>query len=77
MLVFVTSIARNANGYFVYPFAYLVLEQEYLCDASGTGVFESCTKEQICEENLTIKVDTTQEFYLKNWQIEMGLVCMP
>ena len=45
MLAFVTSIARNANGYFVYPFAYLVLQQEYLCDADGTGVFESCTKE--------------------------------
>ena len=37
ILAFVTIFARNANGYFLYPFAYLVLEQTFLCDANGDG----------------------------------------
>ena len=49
ILAFVTIFARNANGYFIYPFAYLVLGQKYLCNTKGDGQFESCTREQICD----------------------------
>lgn len=31
LLTFVNSVARNAGCYMYYPFAYLVLQQQYLC----------------------------------------------
>ena len=60
LLTFVTSIARNGGCYMYYTFAYLVLEQEYLCIKSDTGKFDAaasvsgdslyqqCTREEIC-----------------------------
>ena len=78
LLTFVVCIARNANNYIYYPYAYLVLEQHYLCE-NESGEFLSCTREEICEgENLpNYKVDTSYEYYLDNWFVQMNLVCTP
>ena len=35
MLTFVTSILRNSGNYIYYTFAYLILEQHYLCSWGG------------------------------------------
>ena len=43
ILTFVTCIARNANNYFYYPFAYLVLEQQFECEKGG--IWQSCSSE--------------------------------
>ena len=78
MLAFVTCVARNANHYFYYPFAYLVLEQQFLCDAKGTGIYTSCTKEQICSSGdraIPFKVDESYEYFIQNWYTEMDLLC--
>ena len=39
LLTFVTCVARNGGTYFYYPFAYLVLEQKFICyfDGLDTG----------------------------------------
>ena len=80
MLAFVTCVARNANNYFYYPFAYLVLEQQFLCDKNGTGVYTSCSSEQICAARdrslpLPYIVDESYEYFIKNWYTEMDLLC--
>lgn len=43
ILAFVTSVARNANSYFTHPFAYLVLEQQYLCVFPGRVNHDTCS----------------------------------
>ena len=45
LLTFVNSVARNAGCYMYYPFAYLVLQQQYLCrvDTSDGGSETSST----------------------------------
>ena len=45
ILSFVTCVARNANSYFTHTFAYLVLQQQYLCKAPGTFQYKICTRE--------------------------------
>ena len=44
-------MARNANNYYYYPFAYLVLEQHFECDMAGKGIFTPCSTEQICSSS--------------------------
>ena len=84
LLTFVNSIARNSGTYVYYPFAYLVLEQMYLCKNPSTGLYETCSNDYICEHRDTMTdygadyvVDTSYEYYLQNWFLEMDLVCMP
>ena len=44
MLAFVTCVARNANSYFTHAFAYLVLEQKFLClMPSKNNTYQSCS----------------------------------
>ena len=59
ILAFVTCIARNANNYFYYPFAYLILEQYFLCDKQGIGEFTSCSADEICsaDKSMSYRVD--------------------
>ena len=73
---FVVCIARNANNYLYYPYAYLVLAQQYVCE-DNPGQFSSCTKEEICLADVRpfYKVDTSYEYYLNNWIVQMDLVC--
>ena len=51
LLTFVNSIARNAGCYMYYPFAYLVLEQQYLCRFPGAEGedYEICSAATVCE----------------------------
>ena len=37
ILAFVNCVARNANNYFVHSFAYLVLQQKFLCLLPGSA----------------------------------------
>ena len=82
MIAYVCSISRNSGAFFAYCFAYLVLKQNYLC-GSGDD-YSECSAEYICaarktygDQNLpfSYKVDTSYEYYLNNWYIEMDLMC--
>lgn len=83
LLAFVNSVARNAGTYLYYPFAYLVLEQQYLCkiDTSDSS-YSLCSSEEICKMRgsnpsyTDYKVDTSYKYYLENWYSEMDLMCM-
>jgi hypothetical protein len=92
VLTFVNSVARNSGMFLYYPFAYLVLEQQFLCREPTPGGFtskptwETCSAEAICgarearpwlEFGEDYKVDTSYEFYIENWYIEMDLMCTP
>ena len=86
LLTFVTAVFRNTGNYMYYTFAYLVLEQKFLCrDPNGWGEpeFESCPVSDICEarddpdSELQFKVDTSYEYYFENWYTEMDLMCVP
>ena len=56
LLSFVNCVARNAGAYIYYPFAYLVLEQKFLCAVNpeyateaGTKIsYAECSAEKIC-----------------------------
>ena len=45
ILAFVTCVARNANSYFTHTFAYLVLQQQFLCLMPGNANYQSCSTE--------------------------------
>ena len=49
ILAFVTSVSRNANVYFTHQFAYLVLQQRFLCLFPGRVNYDACSAEQICD----------------------------
>lgn len=79
---FFLTIARNAGNYMYYGFAYLTMEQMYLCRFDPSQPFESCSAEEvICpalsrgDENLQYEVDQSYEYYLNNWYVQMDLVC--
>ena len=83
ILTFVNSVARNAGTYMYYPFAYLVLEQYFFCNFNGTADgYEQCTAKEICLQREVdplfndFKVDTSYQYYIKNWFLEMDLLCM-
>ena len=68
ILAFVNCVARNANSYFSHIFAYLVLEQRFVCLQSGK--YTPCTTEYICQapaNSITYKVDEKYEYYIDNW----------
>lgn len=83
LLTFVNSVARNAGTYMYYPFAYLVLEQQYLCrfEESDTA-YSVCSTEEICmrreadADYSDYMVDKSYKYYLENWVTEMDLMCM-
>ena len=72
LLAFVTCVARNANNYFYYPFAYLVLEQSFECDFGASGTYQPCLAEQICamkaesaqRGKLDYRVDESQPYFI-------------
>ena len=49
LLTLVNCVARNSGTYMYYPFAYLVLEQQYLCRSDSYSPYGACSTEQICE----------------------------
>jgi len=51
LLTFVNCVARNAGTYTYYPFAYLVLEQKFLCTDphSELGLETQCSAEKVCD----------------------------
>ena len=88
LLTFVNCVARNSGTYVYYPFAYIVLEQQFLCKQSnvyhhGSPVYQSCSAEDICQNKDSMVlgrdyiVDESYQYYLKNWYLEMDLMCMP
>ena len=84
LLTFVNCIARNGGTYVYYTFAYLVLEQVFLCYDSNTllGNPRQCSAEEICEAREAdplynaYEVDKSQQYYLNNWYLQMDLMCM-
>jgi len=71
-------ITRNSGFYLFNAFPYLVMDQKYECRDNATGVYSSCTAEQICDESgptVTYRVDKSYEYYLNNWFTEMDMVC--
>jgi len=75
------SILRMTGMHFVYAFAFLTLEQEYVCRDTPGGVMKPCSAEQtICPALsagtfMEYEVDTTAEVYAINWFVQMGLEC--
>ena len=47
LLTFVCSALRNSGSYIFYTFAYLILEQRFLCSHEGAD-FATCTRQQVC-----------------------------
>ena len=78
ILAFVTCVARNANSYFTHVFAYLVLQQKFLCLIPGSTNYESCTATHICETpGIKFKADKSFQYYIYNWFFEMkDLKCL-
>ena len=69
-------IVRNSGAYLTYPFAYLILPQEYLCLDPDDGQYHSCTTDFICSNpEVVYKVDKNNPEYLDNWIEQMGLTC--
>ena len=64
-----------------YGFAYLTMEQMYKCQYASDGPFVTCSAENdICpalasDEAIEYRVDTSYEYYLNNWYVQMDLVC--
>jgi hypothetical protein len=83
LLTFVNSVARNGGCYMYYPFAYLVLEQQFLCGVNSvlsqnndvSSFYIKCSAAEICliqETNPSysdFKVDTSYSYYLNNWYL--------
>lgn len=81
------AVARNSGAFFAYCFAYLILEQKYVCSPTGgDGVFSECSVQEICDARtlakesggtvpFSYKVDTSYDYYLENWYTEMDLMC--
>ena len=78
ILAFVTCVARNANSYFTHTFAFLVLQQKYLCLKSGNANYVSCSIEHICDSpGVKFKTDKHFSYYIDNWFSDMpSLKCM-
>ena len=43
ILAYVNSIARTSGNFFTTQFAFLILQQEYLCSSDAGLTYESCT----------------------------------
>lgn len=81
ILLVCCALIRNGGMYLVYLFAYLTMEQKYLCRTTADGTYDSCSNEMICElrQNggfVQYKQDTSYEFYLENWYAQMDMMCM-
>jgi hypothetical protein len=76
-------LARNGGLYPYYAFAFLTLEQAYKCRYDSSSPFSPCQAEaEICPvlasgqaTSLEYQVDTSYEYYLNNWYVQMDLVC--
>ena len=76
------SFMRTGGLYMYYAFAYLTLEQMYECRSDKDQPFASCSaKNDICpqlekgDKQIEYRVDTSYEYYLDNWFVQMDLVC--
>ena len=77
------TITRNCGNWMYYGFAYLTMEQMYVCQFEEDGPYVSCSAEEdICsasdsgQELLGYKVDTDYDYYFNNWFVDMDLVCV-
>ena len=75
-------LARNGGNFMYYGFAYLTMEQMYQCRSSPNLPYSTCSAENdICpsldsDSPLDYRVDTSYEYYLNNWYVQMDLVCV-
>ena len=83
MLSFVNAIAKSSGSIYALCFAYLILEQKYVCSPTVESgeTFGRCRVEKICLgtdiERLqqSYHIDTSYEYYLRNWVVDMDLQC--
>ena len=90
LIAYVCAVSRNSGAFFAYCFAYLILEQKFLCtdnstiNSNGDHIWKECSAEYICgmrqnvgdgNMHFSYKVDTSYEYYIKNWYTEMDLMC--
>ena len=76
------AIIRNSGTFPVYVYAYLTLEQKFLCQSNTDSSFNECSAEEICAARdagvqINYVVDKSYEFYMNNWYLEMDFVCTP
>ena len=83
ILAYVNAITRNSGMFFSCCFAYLILEQKYVCAPNDDPLsFAECSVENICAAresgeplSFSYKVDMNYDYYLNNWYVEMDLMC--
>jgi len=74
-------VLRNSGLAFIYMFGLLTMKQQFLCRTNSTDEFAQCSAEEtICPrlnqgQFVEYKVDTSYEYYLNNWYVEMDFVC--
>jgi MFS family permease len=75
-------IVRNNGNFIAYQFAFLVMEQQYVCRSGSDQEYETCSRlDTVCpalESNapgFEYKVDTSYQYYLDNWVEAMDLTC--
>ena len=78
---FALALTRNSGDFPYYCFAYMTLGQLYLCRYDSSEPFSTCSTEtDICPAlangtPIEFKVDTSYEYYLDNWYVQMNLMC--
>ena len=74
-------LTRNSGNFFYYTFGYMTLEQIYKCSFDSGDTFSACSiKEDICPAlangfPIEFQVDTSYDYYLNNWFVQMDLMC--
>ena len=82
-MAYVNAIARTSGAFFTCSFAFLILEQNYLCSFNGGQDYATCSVESICQaredpaSTMLYKVDENYDYFMKNWYTEMDLMCVP
>ena len=81
----VMALLLNSGNYLYYNYAYLVEEQQYECRFDPNESFRACSaKDVICPTlanedtqlgTFEYRVDTSYEYYIDNWYVQMDLVC--
>ena len=76
---FIISIGMISTSFWLYALGFFLQVPDYLCTFDD-GKFDSCTQQQICEEDSIIvnwEIDWTSERSFNNWVEKFDLTCAP
>ena len=74
LITWTMAIIRNSGTFPVYTFAYMTLQQKFLCQSETDLSFSECSAEEICAARdagtpLNYMADESYEFYMNNWYL--------